>query len=79
MTAKTFGMPVTGWATAVGGGRIAILPDGRRVPVEEWKQMRVTPGEFYRLMGLKSQQDPGDWDPITQTYTDPTPEEPSWV
>lgn len=78
MTDKTYAMPTAGWATAVGGGRLAILPDGSRVTVEEWKQMRVTPDEFYRLMALKRQTDRSGWDPINQTPTEPDIEEPDY-
>lgn len=68
MTDKTYAMPTAGWATAVGGGRLAILPDGRRVPVEEWKQMRVTPEEFSALYAQAKRYDTTEWDPILQTY-----------
>jgi hypothetical protein len=48
-----YALPVSAWITGEDGQRIVVLPDGKRMPVEEWKKIRVTPEEFARLAWLK--------------------------
>lgn len=48
------------------------LWDGKQYPREEYIALA-------KKHGIRDTRDPRDWDPIAQTWNDPTPEEPSWM
>lgn len=75
---RLYALPTTTFVRSTDGTTLAVIPDGRKIPVNEWKTMRVTPDEFYRLMTLKRQNDRSGWDPINQTRTEPDIEEPDY-
>lgn len=73
----TYALPVTAWHIATDGTRIAVIPDGRRLTVDEWKTTRVTPEQYANLAALKRGQT-GEYDPIAGEYIEPAQEEPNF-
>lgn len=75
-----YALPVTAWLTATDGTRIAVIPDGRRMTMDEWKTTRVTPEEYSTLVRIKRSTDTREWDPNLETFVDTyVQEEPDYI
>ena len=73
----TYALPVTAWHTATDGTRIAVIPDGRRLTLDEWRTTRVTPEQYANLAALKRGQT-GEYDAARGEYIEPAQEEPNF-
>ena len=73
----TYALPVTAWHTATDGTRIAIIPDGRRLTLDEWKATRITPEQYANLAALKRGQT-GEYDAARGEYIEPAQDEPNY-
>lgn len=73
----TYALPVTAWQTATDGTRIAIIPDGRRLTLDEWKATRITPEQYANLAALKRGQT-GEYDAARGEYIEPAQDEPNF-
>lgn len=73
----TYALPVTVWQTTTDGTRIAVIPDGRRLTLDEWKTTRITPEEYATLATLKRSKT-GEYDPVRGEYIEPAQAEPNF-
>jgi len=58
MTDTTYTAPVVAWHTTLDRGTVAVLPDGRRITVAEWRDLRISREEYTRLAALKRENHP---------------------